>query len=66
MDEHYLIFSIRSQAWFSANGGYDTELKNAKRFTREEAINICANISFGTLGGLPVPVEMTREILDVR
>lgn len=66
MDEMYYIYSIRAQAWFTQGAGYDSDIKNAKRWPREEAIAICRNISFGNLGGLPVPESMTQEILNVR
>lgn len=62
-DELYLIWSHEHGAWWRcASDGYTTRIENAGRYTREEAISICANARDG-FSAKDVPTEIpVREI----
>jgi hypothetical protein len=62
-DDAYLIWSHEHAAWWGpARSGYVTRISQAGRYTRAEAVRICADAIPGTsyrLGALPeLPVSL--------
>jgi hypothetical protein len=67
----YLIWSHEHGGWWAPGGcGYVRSPKNAGRFSRENALHICANAMPGTaeriraMPDIPVREEDVRMILD--
>lgn len=64
-DDDYLVWSILRNAWWRAGGaGYTADLKQAGRFTREQAIATCAGCRDGYSTRI-VPSEIPLRLADV-
>lgn len=51
----YLIYSVKMNGWITAAGIYTSEVKDAKRFSRADAIRSCrVHYSGGNFGWVPV------------
>lgn len=68
MDE-YVIWSHEHSAWWGPGGaGYATRLSRAGRYTRDEALGVCARAAPGNanrVGALPeLPVKL-GDLVDI-
>lgn len=65
MREQYLIWSNEHRAWWRAKSrGYTMMLQSAGRYSREEAISICANARDGW-NSKSIPSEIPVRLDDV-
>ena len=63
--KNYIIYSTKMQGWLNANGVYTSEIKDAKQFTRNEALaktNIQFNTRDKSFGYLPIN---TVDLMDI-
>lgn len=64
-DDDYLVWSTLRDAWWRAKGnGYTADLKQAGRFTREQAIATCATCRDG-YSTYMIPTEIPLRLADV-
>ena len=65
MMSEYLIWSNEHRAWWKPSSqGYTTELSRAGRYSRDEAISICANAR-DRWGAKSIPSEIPVVARDV-
>ena len=63
--EQYLVWSNEHRAWWRSDRcGYSKLVKAAGRYSREEALEICANARDGWGAG-EIPSEIPVRALDV-
>lgn len=64
MGEIYLIYTLRGQGFLGRSGQATTERKNAKQFTREEALAWCKHHvdHNGASTSYPVSLSLLTEI----
>jgi hypothetical protein len=64
-DDAYLIWSHEHSAWWRPNNcGYTTHLEAAGRYSRDDAISICADAHDGWNGGKKAPPEIPVRLVD--
>lgn len=63
MGQLYYLFSVRFNGWHSRTGSITSEIKDAKTFTRDEALDLCKSLSpDGKPIHVPVEVNIMNEI----
>jgi hypothetical protein len=66
MDEQYLVWSNEHQAWWRPNSaGYSTDVRNAGRYSRAEAIEISGTARNGWRKPERLPDELAINIQDL-
>lgn len=64
--EEYVIWSTKMNAWWGQTGTYTTDLKGARHFTRERAVEFCKTRFNGQLDDgvtcVPVELKMMNEV----
>lgn len=67
MDEEFLIWSVKLSSWWGQQSTYTTDIKGAKRFTREKAIAFCRARHNGQMDNgltcIPVSAKVIEEIV---
>lgn len=69
MDETYLIWSNEHRAWWrSGMCGYTTGLRDAGRYSRQQAMRICraalpSACALGTISEIPVRLQDVHEFM---